>query len=125
MESSPTSAAQDLLQEFWSLLYDAAHSPDQLARDISLLRAWGVYHYALHGPTNCELCQTAARLAIPITSERLSGDAVRYTCLCTNCTFAEMELAQRIIMQVGSARVDYSQQGIVAQQKCARASAGG
>jgi hypothetical protein len=124
MESSPTSAAQDLLQEFWSLLYDAVHSSDRLARDISLLRAWGVYRFGLRGPAHCELCQTSVRLAIPMASERYSGSAVRYSCLCTNCTFAEMELAQRVVMQVGSARVEYSRQGILTPEKCAGASAG-
>ncbi len=124
MKDSQSSAAQELLQEYWSLLYDAAHSQDTLARDVSLLRAWGVFRYAIWGPTNCELCLTEVRLAIPITSARANGETVRYTCLCTNCTFAEIERGQRIVLQVGSACVEYSKQGILAPQKCASAHAG-
>jgi hypothetical protein len=56
---------------------------------------------------NCEQCQIPVRLAIPITSERLSGEVLQYACLCTNCMFKELEVARRITMQVGSARVEY------------------
>jgi hypothetical protein len=112
MEDSQILAVQDTLQEFWSLLYDAAHSRDALARNVSLLRAWGVFHYAVCGPTNCELCQTPVRLAIPITSERGNGESPRYACLCTNCTFQELERTQRIVLQVGPSHVEYSREGI-------------
>jgi hypothetical protein len=57
---------------------------------------------------NCEHCQTPVRLAIPITSERLNGETLQYTCLCTNCMFKELEHARSITMQVGSARVEYT-----------------
>ena len=70
---------------------DAASSRDPQSRDVRLLRAWGVFRYALSGPMNCELCHSPVRLAIPITSERFNGESVRYTCLCTNCTFEELE----------------------------------
>ena len=123
MEAYPILAAPDLLQEFWSLLYDAAHSQDALARDISLLRAWGVFHFAVCGATNCELCQTPVRLAIPVTSERSNRESLRYACLCTNCTFQELECAQRIILQVGSARVEYSREGATPSLKLARSAA--
>lgn len=113
-----------MLQEYWSLLYDATHSHDALARDVSLLRAWGVFRYALSGLKNCELCQTPVRLAIPIISERSDGESLRYTCLCTNCTFEELERAQRIVLQVGGVRVEYSSEGVLAPQKCARTHAG-
>lgn len=112
MDSSQISAAQDLLQEYWGLLYDAAHSQDALARDVSLLRAWGVSHYALCGLTKCELCQTPVRLAIPITSERRNGESVHYACLCTNCTFAEIDCSERIVLQVGGTCVEYSREGV-------------
>jgi hypothetical protein len=112
MKEAPISAAQSVLQEFWSLLYDAAHSPDALARDVSLLRAWGVFHFALHGPTECKLCRTPVRLAIPITSTRGSGESTCYACLCTNCAFAELERSQRIVLQVGRTRVEYTRDGV-------------
>ncbi len=96
------------MQEFWLSLYDAVNAPDTRSRDINLLRAWGVFHYALCGPTICERCQTPVRLAIPLTSERCGGELLRHACLCTNCTFEELQCADRIILQVGRARVEYS-----------------
>jgi hypothetical protein len=113
MKDSQISASPSILQEYWSLLYDAAHSQDTLARDVSLLRAWGVFRYAVCGLTTCEVCQTPVRLAIPITSERSEDEARSYNCLCTNCMFEELRRTQRIILQVGSARVEYSHEGVL------------
>ena len=95
------------LQEYWSLLHEAAYSNDAESRDVRLLRAWGVFHYILSGPMDCERCGTQVRLAIPIVSERVSGETLHFDCLCTNCTFKELEIAQRIIIQVGDAKVEY------------------
>jgi hypothetical protein len=67
-----------------------------------------VLHYILSGARNCEHCQTEVRLAIPVISERMSGEIREYACLCTNCTFKELERSNRIIMQVGTVRVEYS-----------------
>lgn len=113
MEGSQSSPAQDLVQEFWLSLYDAANAPDTRTRDINLLRAWGIFHYALCGPTNCEQCQAPVRLAIPLTSELRGGELLRHACLCTNCTFEELQRAERIIMQVGRARVEYLRESVV------------
>jgi hypothetical protein len=97
----------NVLQEYLSLLNDAASSPDPQSRDVRLLRAWGVFRYIVSGPVNCERCQAQVRLAIPIVSERLSGETLHYDCLCTNCTFKELKEARCIVMQVGDARVEY------------------
>jgi hypothetical protein len=105
------SDSRNLLQEYLSLLHEAAFSCDTNSRDVSLLRAWGLYRYILSGPMNCEQCRAQVRLAIPITSERISGESLYYTCLCPNCTFKELGLARRIIMQVGGARVEYPHEG--------------
>ena len=111
MDASQSSTAQDIMQEFWLSLYDAMHAPDTRSRDINLLRAWGNFHYALCGPTNCEQCHAPVRLAIPLTSHRPDGQLRRHACLCTNCTFQELQRAERIVMQVGSARVEYLHEG--------------
>jgi hypothetical protein len=107
MIGSDSSTPHNVLQEYLSLLHDATYSHDTQTRDIRLLRAWGVIRYILYGPMNCEHCQAQVRLAIPITSERFSGEILQYACLCTNCTFKELALSHRITMQVGSARVEY------------------
>ena len=112
MEDSQLSSAKSILQEYWLLLHGAAHSPDARSRDVKLLRAWGVFHFALHGPTECKLCRTPVRLAIPITSTRGSGESTCYACLCTNCAFAELERSQRIVLQVGRTRVEYTRDGV-------------
>lgn len=104
---------RNALQEYLSLLNDAASSRDPQSRDVRLLRAWGVMRYVVSGPVNCELCQAQVRLAIPITSERLSGETVHYACLCTNCTFKELREARCIVMQVGDARVEYLHEDIL------------
>lgn len=114
MKSVRMPADRSMLQEFWSLLYDAQHAHDTVSRNVSLLRAWGVVHYAICGSANCELCRTPVRLAIPVTSERLHGEAGRHACLCTNCTFKELESARRIVLQVGQARVEYSPERVLA-----------
>jgi hypothetical protein len=107
MTGLDSTASRIVLQEYWNLLHDAALSRDLRTRDVRLLRAWGVCRYLLSGPMNCAHCRTQVRLAIPITSERLSGETLEYACLCTNCTFKELELARRITMEVGSVRVEY------------------
>ncbi len=98
------------MQEFWLSLYDAANAPDTRSRDINLLRAWGIFRYALGGPTKCEGCEAPVRLAIPLTSQRVNGESLQHACLCTKCTFQELQRAERIVMQVGNARVEYSQE---------------
>jgi hypothetical protein len=103
-----SSTPHNVLQEYLSLLNDAVFSSDPQTRDVRLLRAWGVLHYILSGPRHCEHCQTQVRLAIPVVSERISGEILEFACLCTNCTFAELERSRRIIMQVGKVRVEYS-----------------
>jgi hypothetical protein len=113
---SDSSTPRNELQEFLSLLHDAASSPDAKSRDIRLLRAWGVFRYILSGPMTCEHCQVQVRLAIPLTSERISGEVLHYDCLCTRCTFDELGLARRIIMQVGSARVEYCHEDSVSKR---------
>lgn len=107
MIAAHSSTPRDVLQEYLSLLNDATCSQDPNARDIKLLRAWGVFRYILAGPVDCEQCQTPVRLAIPITSERLTGETLQYDCLCPTCTFKELRVSRRIVMQVGSARVEY------------------
>ncbi len=102
-----------LLQEYLGLLNDAASSSDTRTRDVRLLRAWAVLRYILSGPMNCEHCQTQTRLAIPVTSERLSGETLEYACLCTNCTFHELERARKVILQVGGLRVEYTHEDAV------------
>lgn len=114
MTGPDLSPSRVVLQEYLSLLHDAASSPDPRTRDVKLLRAWGVFRYLLSGPMSCEHCQTQVRLAIPITSERLSGETLKYACLCSNCLFKELELARCITMQVGSARVEYPNEAIPA-----------
>jgi len=111
MTGPDSSASRIVLQEYLSLLHDAASSPDPRTRNVRLLRAWGVFRYLLSGPMSCEHCQTQVRLAIPITSERLSGETLQYACLCSNCMFKELEQARCITMQVGSARVEYPNEG--------------
>jgi hypothetical protein len=99
--------SRSVLQEYLGLLNDASESGDPQTRDIRLLRAWGVLRYILSGPMDCEQCQIQVRVAIPVISERFSGETLEYACLCTNCTFKELERAHRIIMQVGKVRVEY------------------
>jgi hypothetical protein len=103
------------LQEYWSLLHEAAYFNDTQSRDVRLLRAWGIFRYILSGPMNCEQCAAQVRLAIPIVSERISGETLQFNCLCTNCVFKELELAHRIIMQVGGARVEYPHEKTVSK----------
>src|SRR5476651_2641739 len=107
MINGHSSSPRDVLQEYFSLLNDATNSRDANACDIKLLRAWGVFRYILSGPVNCEQCQTPVRLAIPIDSERLTGESLHYDCLCPTCTFKELRLSRCIVMQVGGARVEY------------------
>ncbi len=107
MPESDLPSSRYPLQEYLGLLHEAMFSSDTQGRDVRLLRAWGVLRYILSGPMRCEQCQTQVRLAIPIISERLSGQTLQYECLCTNCTFKELALVHRIIMQVGSVRVEY------------------
>ncbi len=107
MTDPDSSVSHNVLQEYLGLLHDATNSQDTQSRDIRLLRAWGVLRYIQAGPMSCERCQSPVRLAIPITSERISGETRQYACLCTNCAFKELGVSRRIIIQVGRARVEY------------------
>lgn len=101
-----------LFQEYLTLLNDAATSVDTQTRDVRLLRAWAVLRYILSGPMTCEQCRTQVRLAVPVVIERLSGETLEHTCLCTNCTFQELERAHRVIMQAGKLRVEYTHKAL-------------
>jgi len=101
------SASHNVLQEYFGLMNDAVTSGDTHTRDVRLLRAWGVYKSTLSGSTNCEQCEAPVRLAIPIESQRLDGETLHYSCLCTHCTFQELKMAHSITMQVGDASVQY------------------
>lgn len=103
---------RNLLQEYFSLIAEAGFCSDVRTRDVRLLRAWGLLRYILSGPISCELCQTPVQLAIPMTSERLSGETLHYDCLCTHCMFEELRSAKRIVMEVGSARVEYPHENV-------------
>ena len=111
MTPSDPPPTRSVLQEYLSLLNDAASAHDAQDRDVKLLRAWGVFRYIIAGPMNCERCQAQVRLAIPITSERFSGEILQFACLCANCTFKELKVARCVTMQVGSARVEYPHEG--------------
>jgi hypothetical protein len=114
MKETDSRASGVVLQEYLSLLNDASLTLDPQGRDVRLLRAWGVLRYILTGPVECNQCQTKVRLAIPIISERFSGETLEYACLCTNCTFKELQRARRIIMQVGKVRVEYPHEDAIA-----------
>ena len=107
MPDSEFQTSRSVLQEYLGLISDASESSDPQTRDIRLLRAWGVLRYILTGPMSCEHCHIQVRVAIPVISERFSGETLEYACLCTNCTFKELERAHRIILQVGKVRVEY------------------
>jgi hypothetical protein len=113
MADPDSSTTRQVLQEYLSLLHEATYSPDAQSRDIRLLRAWGVLRYIHSGPMHCEHCMTEVRLAIPITSERFSGEVRQFSCLCTNCVFKELNVARRIIIQVGNARVEYPHEDLL------------
>jgi hypothetical protein len=99
------SERKSALQEYLSLLDSASRDPQN--RDVWLLRAWGVMQYIQGGAGNCQLCQQAVRLAIPITVQRFTGETFEYSCLCPTCTFQELRQSKLIIMQVGGVRVEY------------------
>ncbi len=116
MNNNNLQAPKSVLQEYFSLINDASHAHEPHSRDMSLLRAWAVLRYILSGPMSCQQCQTKVRLAIPVISERFSGETLEYPCLCTNCTFKELERSRRIILKVGSVRVEYSPEEAPLQQ---------
>jgi hypothetical protein len=107
MSGSNANPPRNFLQEYFSLIAEAELCSDTHSRDVRLLRAWGLLRYILSGPINCEHCEVPVQLAIPMTSERLTGETLQYDCLCTHCMFKELRVSKRIVMEVGGARVEY------------------
>jgi len=82
------------------------------AQQVSKLRHWNVlqsyaeFQFRLNGGSKCALCHATVRHTIPITAERGGGHSDTYACLCARCYEGERAKSERMVMQIGKARVE-------------------
>ncbi|HUS20165.1 MAG TPA: hypothetical protein VMZ25_10995 [Terriglobales bacterium] len=95
------------LQEYLEVLASAQNYQVATLRNWDLLRSYAELQYKLNGGGRCGLCRSHVRHVIPARVEQGDGSAREFTCLCTRCFEGERATAERIIMQMGEARVEY------------------
>jgi hypothetical protein len=98
---------QRFLQEYLEVLAGAEASQVTNLRNWDLLRSYAELQYKLHGGGRCGMCQAHVRHIIPVSVENADGTAKQYGCLCTRCFEGERATAQRVIMKMGEAKVEY------------------
>ena len=75
-------------------------------RNWDLLRCYAELQFRLNGGSRCSMCRATVRHVIPVTVERVDGRVDAYDCLCTRCFEGERARSEKIIQQVGDARVE-------------------
>lgn len=95
------------LQEYLEVLAGAQAYQVSNLRNWDLLRSYAELQYKLNGGGRCAMCRAHVRHVIPTHVEQADGTTQDYSCLCTRCFEGERAMAQRVIMQMGEARVEY------------------
>lgn len=98
---------QRFLQEYLEVLAGAQAYQVSNLRNWDLLRSYAELQYKLNGGGRCGMCRAHVRHVIPTRVEQEDGTAKEYTCLCTRCFEGERATAQRVILQMGEAKVEY------------------
>ncbi len=94
------------LQEYLALIADADENLDAEERVRRLIFYHAELNYKLVGGSRCSLCNSAVRHIISVITEK-NGRESRYDCLCTRCLEGERAVAQRVILTLGRAAVEY------------------
>ncbi len=76
-------------------------------RNWDLLRSYAELQFKLNGGGHCGMCNAHVRHVIPAHVESPSGATSDYSCLCTRCFEGERAVCERLILQLGEARVEY------------------
>jgi hypothetical protein len=95
------------LQEYLEVLAGAHATQAANLRQWELLRSYAELLYKLHGGGRCGLCRSHVRHVIPARVEMADNSVKEYSCLCTRCFEGERALSERIVMQMGEAKVEY------------------
>jgi hypothetical protein len=98
---------QRFLQEYLEVLAGAQAYQVSNLRNWDLLRSYAELQYKLNGGSRCQLCRAHVRHVIPTHVERPDGSGKDYSCLCTRCFEGERAQSERVVMQLGEARVEY------------------
>lgn len=76
-------------------------------RNWDLLRSYAELQYKLNGGGRCSMCRAHVRHVIPAHVEKPDGSTADYACLCTRCFEGERATCERLILQMGEAKVEY------------------
>ncbi|HUR36437.1 MAG TPA: hypothetical protein VM009_01385 [Terriglobales bacterium] len=95
------------MQEYLEVLAGAQAYQVSNLRNWDLLRSYAELQYKLNGGGRCGMCRAHVRHVIPARVEQADGSAMDFSCLCTRCFEGERARAERVVMQMGEAKVEY------------------
>jgi hypothetical protein len=95
------------LQEYLEVLAGAQAYQVSNLRNWDLLRSYAELQFKLNGGSRCQMCRTHVRHVIPAQVEMQDGTTIAYSCLCTRCFEGERAQCERLVLQLGEARVEY------------------
>jgi hypothetical protein len=98
---------QRFLQEYLEVLAGAQAYQVSNLRNWDLLRSYAELQYKLNGGGHCGLCRAHVRHVIPARVERKDGSIKEFSCLCTRCFEGERASCEKLILQMGEAKVEY------------------
>jgi hypothetical protein len=93
-------------EEYLALIANADEELDAEERVRQLISYHAELNYKLFGGGRCSLCNSAVRHIIWASIEK-NGRATRHQCLCTRCLEGERAVADRVILSLGRAAVEY------------------
>ena len=77
-------------------------------RQANLLFSFAELKFRIAGGGKCSVCRAHVRHVLPVEVERDNGTRASFECLCTRCLVAEKVSAHRVVLRVGSAKVEYT-----------------
>jgi bacterioferritin-associated ferredoxin len=93
------------LQEYLEAIAEEHEMPSR--RNRQLLLSYAELQFKLRGGSQCAVCRASVRHVLPVKVERLDGQEVDYSCLCTRCIEAEKSVARKVILKIGEATVEH------------------
>jgi hypothetical protein len=95
-------------QEYLEAVVAARQFQPSDLRHWEVLQSFAEFQFRLNGGSHCVLCKATVRHTIPVAAQRKYGHTDTYACLCSRCYEGERANSERMIMQIGEARVEES-----------------
>ncbi len=95
------------LQQYLTVLAGNSANRDPI-RQANLLFSFAELKFRIAGGGKCSVCRAHVRHVLPVEVERDNGNRATFECLCTRCLVADKVSANRVILRVGHAQVEYT-----------------